>query len=82
MRATHRRGNREPPSVVPVMLTASCIGVVFVYAFSPPLWLNIIVCWIIGTVAVALRWHIWRRRHPIKSMDELREELRKAAKYN
>jgi hypothetical protein len=66
----------------PVALPAAVVTCVMVMLLNPPILLTVIASGAWGWLAMQGRLWIWKRRHPMVSVQELLEERRQAARWN
>jgi hypothetical protein len=82
--AAHRRA--YVPRIWPLVLIDGATIYVFVALLRPSLLLTIVIAVVVGPSVVAVRFWIWRRRHPVISAEQYAadwaEAMRRAARWN
>lgn len=61
--------------LVPISVAISLLA-------HPPLILNLVFSFVLGASASRVQWAIWRRRHPIITVEQHYAALREAAPWN
>ena len=70
------------PRTWPVVIATATIVAVLVYTAAIPVWLGAIVGAVMGVLSAWAQWALWRRRHPVISIEEYIEVLRRNARNN
>jgi hypothetical protein len=76
----HRRA--YAPRLLPVLIPACVLAAALNWWLGSNPLIGVGIGLIIGGGSVRLRWMLWRYRHPIITVDERMDEMRKAARWN